>query len=67
MDLLCDRYKGLQILLGIALTFFVITFPMLFIYEWGSANSVVTVMNVFGSTAFAVGTYLVMRKCNRRE
>jgi len=63
-DHLCDRTLAIQILFAIALTFFVINVPLLlFVYEWGSANNVVTVFNVVGSGAFMAVSYYAIRKC----
>jgi hypothetical protein len=62
-ELLCERSLAIRILFGVSLMFFVLSFPLLFFYEWGSANSVVTVFNVVGSAAFMSVTYYTIRKC----
>jgi len=62
-EVLCDRVLAIRILFGISLMFFVLSFPLLFFYEWGSANSVVTVLNAVGSAAFTAVSYYAVRKC----
>jgi len=62
-ELLCDRSLAIRILFGVSLTFFVLSFPLVFFYEWGSANSVVTVLNVVGSAFFMTISYYAVRKC----
>lgn len=62
-ELLCDRKLAIKILFGLALTFFVLNLPLVFVFEWGSANNVITVLNLFGSGGFVVGCYYVIRKC----
>lgn len=67
LDALCDRVRAVGILFGIATMFLVLNVPLLFVYEWGSANSVVTVLNVVGSCVFVVGSYAAIRTCRERR
>lgn len=62
-EVLCDRVLAIRILFGVSLTFLVLSFPLLFFYEWGSANSVVTVLNVVGAAFFTGVTYYAIQRC----
>jgi len=62
-EALCDRVLAIRILFGVSFMFFILSLALVFFYEWGSAESVVTVLNLVGSAVFASASYYAVRKC----
>lgn len=66
MEELCTRRQLISVIFFLAVFLIAIQLPYLFFVEWGSALSVVSVMNVVGFSVFAVVSGALLRHCDRR-
>lgn len=63
---ICNRHTQLVWVFTLSIAFAVIHVPYVFVVEWGSATSVVSVINLVGLSTFALFSGAMLRYCGKR-
>lgn len=64
---LCARHRYFAVIFSFSLVFLLLQVPYLFVIDMDAGITVVVVLNVIGSGAFALGSGAVLWKCSRRH